>query len=519
MDITVARKVISALGISMTNLFTQEMYNNIISYAQNVLQYSAAQIGQLYQAIYYALMQSMDRNQLPTPELLTNNLQGSVITRFNILRASGINGFTTYAQIKGYQDNVPVTVNTWADFQAALGAGVQKIILAPGTYVAASDADIPSNVSVQGSGVGVTIVQNANTLTAAALNITGTTKITISDITFDMNNVNFAGVVVNGPITYLTVENCEFINAAVTAIVLLNTASGFTRIIGNRFADMNDSTIQNAGFLGTIYANNFQNNVVSATGDFYSGITTITENTYINVESETDIRAFQLVLTKNYTSNSYGLEYQTPGTAFDGGLVISENFINESEDAQAALINSANLINTAIRANYVSSNGATQGIAVASDGSTRIAMVDNYFDIEGGTVADLNGTITSAVVTGNNSAPDVPLTISGISNINPCDNGSSLAITVAAPIILNGDRTAVNKISLDTGGNAVTLNGLPPEAAGHKLILECSANTWVVNAGDINFTSITATAGQSCTVEWTGLGWNVYGPGNTAVVP
>lgn len=514
----VARKVISALSINMTNLFTQEMYNSIVSYAQNVFQYSAAQIGQLYQVIYYTLMRAMDKNQFPVPELLTNNLQGSVITRFNILRASGINGFTTYAQIKGYQDNIPVTVNTWADFQAALGAGVQKIILAPGTYVAASDADVPSNVSIQGSGIGVTIIQNANTLTNAALNIIGTTKITISDITFDMNNVNFAGVTATDPLTYLTVENCEFINGAVTAIVLTNAASGFIRIIGNRFAGLNDSTIQNSAFLGTIYANNFQHNITSLNGDFYSGITTITENTYINVDSEIVIRAFQLVCTKNCILNSYGLEYQTPSTAFDGGLVISENFIFGSEDAQAALINSANLINTTIRANYVTSNGATQGIAVASDGSTRIAMVDNYFDIEG-TVADLNGTITSALVTGNNLAPDVPLTISGISNINPCDNGSSLSITIAAPIILNGDRTAVNKISLDTGGNAVTLNGLPPEAAGHKLILECSANTWVINAGDINFTSITANAGQSCTVEWTGFGWNVYGPGNTTVVP
>lgn len=413
----------------------------------------------------------------PSGDISTANISGTLTV---VGGGISVNDFSDIIHIQ--------YVNNFADFQTALtnlsGFGGGKVIISEGTMVITSTVDIPSNVIIEGSGIGATILQATTNLNSVMLNINiSTDNVIIRNLTIDGNATNQS----------LTFN-------------LVNIAGSSSRIL-----------IKDCNFLSS-YDNN----------SHFINITTNTSDIVVR-----DCRLEQLVAPASAGSGIFcnGSNVLIAGNTFVSNyepIILSpnaDNIIikgNNITTFGSPVATSNGTTQVLIEGNVLESQTASSPMISIDTGGTRIQVLNNILRTSAGSGIAITGTATECLIEGNSitgTTGDV-IDISGLTDefVAITKNNAQEDLTDPATITGTADRVLITTTTATT----TNIGDLTTDCAGHTLYVELS-----VDVGDLTLTATSTDGWSSITLddagdwvilEWIGNAWIIKSSSGTIII-
>ena len=408
-------------------------------------------------AVLVTAQASSAYSTLPTPTVATyNNLAGVRDCSYVI----STNGSTIYAQNcnTGALDYSGSSASSI--IESALAASGGLVFVKAGTYTISSQIDLPSNIILQGEGIGKTqffVSNSANILPFKNSDSTnGNVNIILRDFTIDLNGANQSS---NGQIGFSgvsnsTIDHVEIKNPRTFAILwqaigdpVTGLQSKFNKITNNVFSggavtndrlviNIQDSIVSNNVFTNSPAGSNYDlsggrstkhviisNNIFADSGQVGIGLedpqyVQIVNNNFYNLDSHciqvirlnTSVNASDVLIANNYMDNCGNTSGSGINLRDIYNLKVANNYINDT--ASGCIVSSVSTVtsvsNVQITGNQVSYCGrtgsSTDGISVSGAKNADISSnIVSYARRDGIITNGLsNGLLTNNVVFNNN---------------------------------------------------------------------------------------------------------------------
>ena len=452
-------------------------------------------------------------------------------------------------------------VENVTDLNAAITevASGGKIILGPGSFTITSTITVPSNVTIEGSGIDVTTIVTgvASIIFSSSGNEVAIKNLTINRGTFTATAINFSG-------DQCLVENCRFTGSGTASGTSIATTGLYNKITLCVFDGVPATTLvfNDTGSIGTIVTDNsfvitgtsgtamfshgthirFANNYLSGglVGCHYSSASehnSIIGNTFLSI----DTRCVRLIGTTyvNITGNSFRnaslqqIEMTTTAryinissntfrsaTADAIGIESSSTDISIADNAFSACAIGIDYDGTTATIVGNTFNGCTtEAIGVGTSGCV---IKDNVFDSNTQAI-DIAASVNDCIITGNRvtgTATQISVNATGNDRVQIKDNNYSLSVSTASPTI----EPYITHLVVDTSSNTVgaTIPDLTPASSGARLYIELETagnNLTVTPTNFANGTSVILdTVGDFITLQWDGRNWHLITNSTTANV-